>query len=245
MLKLKDMKLSKTIYEKLFIRPKTRLKINYKNQLDGLKLLQKINSNVIKVCFFDPQYRGLLNKMKYGNAGVGRSKKQLSLPQMEEKIIRKFIRQISRVLKPSGHLFLWIDKFHLCDGIKTWITKIDNLQIVDLIVWNKDRMGMGYRTRRTSEFLVVIQKKPIMARKVWKNHSIRDVETEKIINKTHTHQKPYKLQQKLIEAVTEINDFVLDPAAGSFTILDICNNINRNFIGSDLIIKNENSSSKT
>ena len=55
-----------------------------------------------------------------------------ALKQMSEDVIGRFIRGIDRVLIPSGHLFLWVDKFHLCKGIKDWMndTRPD---IVDLV----------------------------------------------------------------------------------------------------------------
>lgn len=229
------------IKQKLFKRPKTRLQINFKNKIDGLKLMQKLLPNTIKTCFFDPQYRGLLEKMQYGNAGVDRWKKQLQLPQMTKMLIRRFIRQISRVLQPSAHLFLWIDKFHLCNGVSSWFSGNKELKIVDLIVWNKNKMGMGYRTRRTSEYLLVLQKSPLAAKKVWKDRSIRDIFTEKVEKRTHVHQKPFRLQELLLKAVSDENDFILDPAAGSFVLLDICKKNNRHFIGGDLVVSNENS----
>lgn len=40
--------------------------INKKNKADGLKLLSDINNGTISVAFFDPQYRGVLDKMHYG-----------------------------------------------------------------------------------------------------------------------------------------------------------------------------------
>jgi site-specific DNA-methyltransferase (adenine-specific) len=65
------------------------------------------------VCIFDPQYRGVLDKQKYGNEG-SRQKGRAALSQMNESDIRTFILEIDRALMPSGHLLLWIDKFHLC-----------------------------------------------------------------------------------------------------------------------------------
>lgn len=43
------------------------IKENYKNKTDGLYLLNQIQDNSIKVCLFDPQYRGVLDKLKYGS----------------------------------------------------------------------------------------------------------------------------------------------------------------------------------
>ena len=66
---------------------------------------------------FDPQYRGVLDKMRYGNEGVSRGQRLSGLLQMSEETITEFIAGISTALIPSGHLLLWVDKFHLCKGI--------------------------------------------------------------------------------------------------------------------------------
>ena len=44
-------------------------KANYKNKTDGLKLLEAIPDKTVKTAFFDPQYRGVLDKLSYGNEG--------------------------------------------------------------------------------------------------------------------------------------------------------------------------------
>jgi site-specific DNA-methyltransferase (adenine-specific) len=210
----------------------TTAKINQKNSIDGLELLINLNNNSIKACFFDPQYRGVMDKLQYGNEGA-RQKGRAELNQMSEELIYSFIKEISRVLAKSGHLFLWVDKFHLCEGVKPWL-KDTELQIVDLITWDKMRMGMGYRTRRQSEYLIIMQKLPIRAKDCWTIKNIRDVWSEKIENKSHPHQKPYTLQKTLISAVSQENDIILDPCSGSFEVLRACLEIGRNFIGTDI-----------
>ena len=222
------------------IKDKTKLKdqlsvFNTKLCLDGLTLLNALPNECVKITFFDPQYRGILDNLKYGNEGKSRGKQRSALLQMNETVIIDFINEISRVLLPSGYLFLWIDKFHLCEGVKAWLSPT-NLKIVDLITWNKDRMGMGYRTRRTAEYLLIIQKKPFLAKVTWSIKNIKDVWIEKIINKTHPHQKPFNLQKQLILATTKEKDIILDPAAGSFNVLAACFETNRNFIGCDVKI---------
>ncbi len=211
------------------------IKKNYKNKINGIELLQTIPNEYIKTVFFDPQYRGVLDKMNYGNEKTGKGKERASLPQMTEDIIIRFMIDINRVLKPSGHLFLWVDKFHLCEGVHPWIKQTD-LEIVDLITWDKDKFGLGYRSRRQSEYCIVLQKKPKRAKGVWTVNNIPDVWTEKIENKEkkHPHQKPLELQKQLILATTEEGDFVLDPASGSYSVFENCKKINRNFIGGDL-----------
>ncbi len=118
------------------------LPLNQKNQQDGLDLLAKLEPHSIPLCIFDPQYRGILDKMRYGNEGVSRGRKRSMLSQMSETTIVQFINGISDALMPSGHLFLWVDKFHLCTGVRGWLEN-NGLEIVDLVTWNKKRMGMG------------------------------------------------------------------------------------------------------
>ena len=208
------------------------LPLNQKNQHDGLDLLESLEHSSIPLCIFDPQYRGILDKMRYGNEGVTRGRKRAQLLQMSEKTILQFIRSISDTLMPSGHLFLWVDKFHLCTGVSGWIES-NGLQIVDLVTWNKQRMGMGYRTRRQSEYLVIAQKLPKRAKGVWQRHDIPDVWDEKTEG-NHTHTKPINLQAALIEAVTDLGDVVLDPAAGSYSVMTAASKIDRQFLGCDI-----------
>lgn len=200
--------------------------------MDGMELLERLPERCVSAAFFDPQYRGVLDKLGYGNEGVLRGQKRSALPQMSSETIGAFIRGIGRVLGPSGHLFLWIDKYHLCSGIGEWVEGTD-LETVDLVTWNKQRIGMGYRTRRTAEYLVVLQKLPKRAKGVWTRHDIPDVWDEKPASRV-THAKPVGLQKALIEAVTGPGDVVLDPAAGSFSVLKACRLAGRTFVGCDV-----------
>ena len=82
-----------------------KLFFNSKLKMDGLELLKSIQDNSINTVFFDPQYRGILDKMNYGNEGE-RQIERSKLVQMNEKKITLFIKEINRILKPSSHLFL-------------------------------------------------------------------------------------------------------------------------------------------
>ena len=213
-------------------KPPKNLQLNTRIKMDGMKFLKSLQQEITPIVFFDPQYRGVLDKLKYGNEGKTRGQKRSVLPQMTEATIISYIKQIEKVLIPSGHLFLWIDKFHLCQDFHVWLSEA-NLEIVDLITWDKERLGMGYRTRRVAEYLVIIQKTPKKAKGVWKLHNIRDVWSEKKEN-GHTHSKPIQLQSSLIEAVSNEGDCIIDPTAGSFSVMKAANMVNRNFLGCDI-----------
>ena len=44
-------------------------RLNQKNTANGLDFLWSLNTNSFPLCFFDPQYRGVLDKQRYGNEG--------------------------------------------------------------------------------------------------------------------------------------------------------------------------------
>ena len=210
------------------------LEPNSRMRMCGLELLSLLPGDAMSVAFFDPQYRGVLDKLRYGNEGVQRGRRRSALQQMTEADIAAFISGIDRALIPSGHLFLWMDKFHLCQGFRPWFDGT-LLDVVDLISWNKGRFGMGYRSRRVTEYCVVLQKQPRKAKGVWKAHDIPDTWSEKVAaGSAHPHVKPVELQGELIAAVSNEGDFVLDPAAGSFSVLEAAKAQRRNFIGCDL-----------
>lgn len=218
--------------------------LNVKLKVDSLQLLQSIESNSVSCCFFDPQYRGNLDKLNYGNESERQTDRTL-LPQMSNEYIRDCLDEIHDVLKPSGHLFMWADNFSVTSGLASKLIDETDLIIVDMIVWDKKTFGMGYRSRRTSEFLLIAQKSPKRAKGVWKNHSIRDIWSEKVDNKGHIHKKPIHLTTTLIECVTEEGDIVLDPCAGSFMTLEACKLTKRNFIGTDIVYGEVNAINQT
>ena len=208
-------------------------KENYKNISDGLELMRQIADSKIKAVFFDPQYRGVLDKLAYGNEGKQRGRARSALTQMTSESIEQFLQEIDRILLPSGYLFLWVDKFHLVEGVNKWFRALPDINAVDMITWNKMKIGMGYRTRRKAEYLVVLQKKPILAKATWTLHNIADVWDEKVM-KLHPHSKPIGLQKQLILATTNENDYICDPAAGGYTVFEACKLTGRNFIGGDI-----------
>src|SRR6266568_890717 len=79
-------------------------------------------------------------------------------------------REAARVLRPSGYLLLWSDTFNLCSVHHLRIA--DVLACVDLIAWDSLRQGMGKRSRRRGDYLIVLQKAPLRAKATWRDRGI-------------------------------------------------------------------------
>jgi site-specific DNA-methyltransferase (adenine-specific) len=207
------------------------MRFNVAQRGDALELLRSLPDRNASVVFFDPQHRSVLDHLKFGNEGarqVGRA----ALPTMSEPYTDLCLRESARILTPSGYVFYWLDTFCLCMGAHLRVA--DVLRPVDLIAWDNLKMGMGKRSRRRGDYVLLLQRPPITA-KSWRDHSIPSRWAEQVDRRRHPHIKPTELTSRLIGAVTAPGDLVVDPAAGSFTVMHAAHQLGRNFIGCDLM----------
>jgi site-specific DNA-methyltransferase (adenine-specific) len=180
--------------------------------------------------WFDPQHRSVLDKQKYGNEGEWQ-RERFALLAMSDDYIKTCLIEISRILSPSSYCLLWADKYRLGTGDHLHVA--EHLKLVDIISWDSQRMGMGYRSRYCGDFLLVLQKPPIIA-KNWRDHSIRSIWPERVDRRVHPHCKPFELTRRIIAATTAPGNLICDPAAGSFVVMHAARALGREFIGCDL-----------
>jgi site-specific DNA-methyltransferase (adenine-specific) len=204
---------------------------------DALDLLRSLPDGCMSLAFFDPQHRGVLDRLKFGNEGT-RQRGRAKLPAMTEDYIDAVCIEIARVLKPGGYLMRWLDTFGLVEGHHLRIPR-EYVEPVDLIAWDSLRLGMGKRARSRGDYLLVLQKPPVKAGSTWRDHRTPRRWPEKIDfklypRKLYPHAKPIGLISRLIAATTEVGDLVVDPAAGSFTVMHVAHQLERQFVGCDL-----------
>ena len=209
--------------------------LNSAQKGDALALLRSLLVGCTSLVFFDPQYRGVMDMLNFGNEGA-RQKERFKLPPMTGGYIDACCREAMRLLIPSGYFMLWTDTFNLCEAHHLRIA--DVCKVVDLLAWDNQRMGMGKRTRRRGDYLLIIQKPPITP-STWRDRGIPSCWPEKIDLKTYPrkhcpHAKPTGLIARLISALTNRGDLVVDPAAGSFTVMHAAHALGRDFIGCDI-----------
>lgn len=208
---------------------------NARQRIDAVELLGALPDRIARMVVLDPQYRTGLDHLKFGNEG-SRQRARYRLPQMTDDTISFLVEEAARVLKPSGHLALWVDKFSIGTGQHLkYLRRARSLRVVDLLAWNKMSIGMGRRLRCVTEYLVIAQREPQIAKGVWTDHRISDCWYEGRDPGRHPHAKPHVLMDRLIRAVTIKRDLVVDPCAGAYGVLDACLLSGREFIGGDLL----------
>ena len=152
--------------------------------------------------------------------------------------LRAFTRESKRVLRPGGYLFLWVEKRHILNREwHTWLPR--GLAAVDLIAWDTLDDDLGATsgpawTAPRATYLIVIQRPPRNPDPGWRQQEILDVWREERIQCRPFVPTPPGLLTRLIEASTKEGDLVIDPAAGTFTVLDACRQKDRVFLGCDL-----------
>jgi site-specific DNA-methyltransferase (adenine-specific) len=216
-----------------------RFDLDARNVGDALALLRAVPTEFTKLVFWDPQYRQLLDKQRFGNEGRNRGQRRKKLPAMSQEYITSCGAEIGRIMVPSGYCCRWVDEFQLLNGL----FKIGGLEHVGVVHWNNGRPGMGKRIRPTGGSVVLLQKPPIGVRAKalavrWKTlPMIRGVHFEKIPfpKAAHPHRKPIGLIAEIVLAATELGDIIIDPAAGSFVTLAAAVGCGRHFLGTDIL----------
>lgn len=212
----------------IIIQPKKYL-LNTKQAGEALELLNELENNSVNLVFLDPQYEKVANVLS------------ANLYSQSDYQILRILEQIERVLKSSAFCLLWVNKTLLGnDRVPLWLLKTPSLKIVDFLVWHKkNTLGLGNWLRSNAEFCFLIQKYP-QSGKLFKNRSFGNVWEENVLpvnKRQHPHQKPRELIKALITATTQEGDLIIDPCAGSFVVLEVCQELNRNYYGVDLTWK--------
>jgi site-specific DNA-methyltransferase (adenine-specific) len=189
--------------------------LNVAQRRDALDLLCSLPDACTPLVFFDPQHRSVLDQLKFGNEGA-RQRGRAQLPAMTEDDIDAISIEIARV-RPSGYLMHWMDTHNLCEAHHLRVR--DHLQPVYLIAWDSLRIGMGERSRRRGDYLIVLQKPPVKAGTTWRDHGIPSRWPERVDRKLHPHVKPIGLITRLIAATAEI---VISSAIPLPAVLSLC-----------------------
>lgn len=202
------------------------LEVNKVHQGDCLDVMKEIPDNSVDCIITDPPYSTPTI------TAFGR-KKVLNLADLsiQERFFREIKKEIERILKPNGRVFIFCDdKYYpiLFAVFYDWQNK-------NLIVWDKGKIGMGNPFRKQHELIFYVNRESFNYNRtegITHYPSVLKYKSEK--NKVHGAQKPIRLIEDLIKGFTNEGDVVLDMFLGSGTTALACQNLKRDFIGIEL-----------
>ena len=193
---------------------------------DCLEVMNKLIKEGIKVdmVLTDPPYG--INLTPQRVSGKFKGTKVINDDTLEW--LPKVVDKIYELTKNVAVIFCswqFIDVFKIAFE-KKFIVK-------NILVWNKDWLGMGNNYRPNYELILLLCKTNVKTKSKNKSNILtyRRISPQKML---HSCEKPVPLLTDLILELTDENNIILDCFMGSGSTGIACLNTNRNFIGIEL-----------
>lgn len=145
-----------------------------------------------------------------------------------------WLREAYRVLKTGRHIYVFID-WRMYPLMVLWMKKV-GFTIKNCIVWDKERMGMGWQYRYRHEFIIFASKGKQKVRRVSTRKAADIWRIPRINgNKTiHPTEKPADLIEPMIVNSSEEGEHVVDFFVGSGPVFEAAINNDRKFTGFEI-----------
>lgn len=201
------------------------------SQSDAIDWLQSLTDECIDLVITDPPYESLEKHRAVGTTTRLKDSKSSSNQWFNifpNSRFPELFTEVYRVLKPNTHFYLFCDQETMFEakpigektGFKFWKP----------IVWDKEKIGMGYHYRARYEFILFFEK----GKRKLNDLSIPDVLSVPRVWKGYPTEKPADLSKILIQQSTQTNEIVIDPFYGSGSVGAAALSLTRDFLGSDI-----------
>lgn len=199
------------------------LEINKSYNIDCFDGFKEIADHSIDLILTDPPY--FLPAVHYQTRkAFSRNFADLGIL---EHFFKQFFREIQRVIKPSGIIYMFCDGqsyplfyYYLYPFCKT----------VRPLIWDKKTSINGYSWRHQHE-IIIFAEMPQANKVPSGDGDILRYSAVKVDIRVHPAEKPIDLLMALIQKSSKEGDLVFDPFAGSGSTLMASKKLNRNFIG--------------
>ena len=199
-------------------------------QGDAVAWLRMLPSNSIDLVITDPAYESLEKHRKIGTTTRLKHSKSSSNDWFQifpNSRFPEFFVEVYRVLKNNTHFYM------MCDQETMFVTKPmaeeTGFKFWKPIVWDKEKIGMGYHYRARYEFILFFEK----GKRNLNDLGIADVISCKRVNGGYPTEKPVELSEVLVKQSTAIGELVIDPFMGSGSAGVAAIRHGREFLGND------------
>lgn len=194
---------------------------------DCIEGMRKITDGSIDVVITDPPYSTPVV------TAFGRERfRNVADLSIQETYIRTLKEEFARILKPNGSVFIFCDDGYFSSIYRSFY----DWKSLQMIVWDKGRIGMGKPFRKRHELIFYANRESIdYNRSDGITHYPTILKYKPVgNNRIHGAQKPVELVRDLILGFSSPGDVVLDCFMGSGTTAVAAKLTNRNYVGFEL-----------
>jgi site-specific DNA-methyltransferase (adenine-specific) len=201
------------------------------HQADAVEWLRSLPAASADLIITDPPYEslekhraiGTTTRLKQSKASSNSWFKIFPNHRFEELLV-----ELYRVLKKDRHFYLF------CDAETMFIVKpiaeAVGFKFWKPLVWDKQKIGMGYHYRARYEFILFFEK----GKRKLNNLSIPDVIEYPRIFRGYPTEKPVEVSELLIQQSCQPEEMIIDPFMGSGSVGVAALQQGCHFLGNDL-----------
>lgn len=201
------------------------------HQGDCVAWLRGLPDESVDLVVTDPAYESLeKHRAKGTTTRLKRSKASSNawFPIFPNARFPELFAEIYRVLKRDRHFYMFCDQETMF--VAKPLAEAVGFKFWKPLVWDKQRMGMGYHYRNSCEFVLFFEK----GKRKLNDLSIRDVIECKPVRGGYPTEKPPEVSGVLVEQSTVPGELVVDPFIGSGSIGFASLATGRQFAGCDV-----------
>lgn len=185
-------------------------------QEDVLTFLSKLPDNSVDLIMTDPAYSGMNQHLQLGRGKIigkysekGDGGKWFDEFHDTSENYTTFLTECYRVLKNNRHIYIMFDSFSML-SLAPLVRQV--FEVKNVLVWDKQHIGLGHYFRRRHEFIVFASK----GKRPLNFKNIPDVwRIKRVTHFKYPTQKPRELFEMMLIGSAEKGFMVCDPFLGS------------------------------
>lgn len=203
-------------------------------QGDCVEWLRGLPDESVDLVITDPAYESL-EKHRIYTSKDGQRRHRGRIPRLKEWFdifpntrFTPLFCELYRVMKRNTHFYMF------CDSETMFVAKpmaeAAGFRFWKPIVWDKERMGMGYHYRNSCEFILFFEK----GKRKLNDLGIRDVIRCNGIRNGYPTEKPVEVSDVLVKQSSTPGELVIDTFVGSGSVGVAALRNDREFMGCDV-----------
>ena len=210
-------------------------------QIDAVEGLKSLESGSVDLGVTDSAYESLeKHRAKGTTTRLAKSKSSSNewFNIFPNSRFPELFSEYYRVLKKNSHFYFF------CDSETMFVVKSmaeqAGFKFWKPLVWDKERMGMGYHYRNTYEFILFFEK----GKRKLNDLGVQDILRYPRVTGGYPTEKPVGLLKELIRQSSQPGELVLDTFSGSGSTGHAALELGRSFLGLDISQKAVEKSTK-